>query len=209
MKGKITLVLTSLFMALLGIVMISFYDNPNMAELIAISLGVLFLAPSLFSIIMLLFTNVPVDDSMHNPRYNLIPTIGGLSFGLIIILKAEVFVGVLKYLFAMLLILGGLYYVFYLAFSKNRVSMPKWFFFLPTMVTLAGAVALLLPIESNPVMFMTVGVSLVALALTQVLIAFTEYALSRAEAKKNASVVDVAEPEVMEVEPTDAEETRL
>ncbi len=197
MKGKITLVLTSLFMALLGVVLIAFYDNPNMAELVAMSLGVLFLAPSLFSIIMLLFTNVPGDDSMHNPRYNLIPTIGGLSFGIMIILKAEVFVGVLKYLFALLLVLGGLYYVFYLAFSKNRVSMPKWFFFLPTVVTLVGVAALLLPIESNQIIFLTVGVSMVALALTQVLIAFTEFAVERA-AKKAAEVKDVPAEVVVE-----------
>ena len=54
-------------------------------------------------------------DVRYNPRYNLIPVIGGLSFGLVIVVKAAVFVGLLKYLFAMLLIVGGLYYVFYLA----------------------------------------------------------------------------------------------
>ena len=76
MKGKLTLVITNIIMLALGAVLIVFFDDDRMAELIAVALGVLFLAPLIYSLIMLLFTNVPVEDAMHNPRYNLIPTIG-------------------------------------------------------------------------------------------------------------------------------------
>ena len=108
MKGKLTLVITNIIMLALGAVLIVFFDDDRMAELIAVALGVLFLAPSIYSLIMLLFTNVPVEDAMHNPRYNLIPTIGGLSFGLLIVVKASLFVALLKYIFAILLLAGGL-----------------------------------------------------------------------------------------------------
>lgn len=199
MKGKVTLVLTNIIMLALGVVLIAFFDDARMAELIAVALGVLFLAPSLYSLIMLLFTNVPVEDAMHNPRYNLIPTIGGLSFGLLIVVKASLFVGLLKYIFAILLLAGGLYYVFYLLFTRSRVTMPKWYFFLPTLVAIAGVVALVLPIESNPTIFLMTGISLIALSVTSVVITYSEYVAYRAElkaAKISAEVVSVEAADV-------------
>lgn len=199
MKGKLTLVITNIIMLALGAVLIVFFDDDRMAELIAVALGVLFLAPSIYSLIMLLFTNVPVEDAMHNPRYNLIPTIGGLSFGLLIVVKASLFVALLKYIFAILLLAGGLYYVFYLLFTRGRVSMPKWYFFLPSLVAIAGVVALVLPIESNPTLFLLTGVSLIALSVTSVVISYSEYVAYRAElkaAKANAEVVSVEVAEV-------------
>ena len=199
MKGKLTLVITNIIMLALGAVLIVFFDDDRMAELIAVALGVLFLAPSIYSLIMLLFTNVPVEDAMHNPRYNLIPTIGGLSFGLLIVVKASLFVALLKYIFAILLLAGGLYYVFYLLFTRGRVSMPKWYFFLPSLVAIAGVVALVLPIESNPTLFMITGISLIALSVTSVVISYSEYVAYRAElkaAKANAEVVSVEVAEV-------------
>ncbi len=199
MKGKLTLVITNIIMLALGAVLIVFFDDDRMAELIAVALGVLFLAPSIYSLIMLLFTNVPVEDAMHNPRYNLIPTIGGLSFGLLIVVKASLFVALLKYIFAILLLAGGLYYVFYLLFTRGRVAMPKWYFFLPSLVAIAGVVALVLPIESNPTLFLMTGVSLIALSVTSVVISYSEYVAYRAElkaAKANAEVVSVEVAEV-------------
>ena len=199
MKGKLTLVITNIIMLALGAVLIVFFDDDRMAELIAVALGVLFLAPSIYSLIMLLFTNVPVEDAMHNLRYNLIPTIGGLSFGLLIVVKASLFVALLKYIFAILLLAGGLYYVFYLLFTRGRVSMPKWYFFLPSLVAIAGVVALVLPIESNSTLFLMTGVSLIALSVTSVVISYSEYVAYRAElkaAKANAEVVSVEVAEV-------------
>ena len=87
MKSKVTLVLTNIIMLALGVVLVAFSGDERMAEMIAIALGVLFLAPSLFSLIMLFFVNVAPDDSRYNPRYNLLPVIGGLSFGVVIVLS--------------------------------------------------------------------------------------------------------------------------
>lgn len=199
MKGKLTLVITNIIMLALGAVLIVFFDDDRMAELIAVALGVLFLAPSIYSLIMLLFTNVPVEDAMHNPRYNLIPTIGGLSFGLLIVVKASLFVALLKYIFAILLLAGGLYYVFYLLFTRGRVSMPKWYFFLPSLVAIAGVVALVLPIESNPTLFLMTGVSLIALSVTSVVISYSEYVAYRAELKAAKNTAEVVSAEVAEV----------
>ena len=199
MKGKLTLVITNIIMLALGAVLIVFFDDDRMAELIAVALGVLFLAPSIYSLIMLLFTNVPVEDAMHNPRYNLIPTIGGLSFGLLIVVKASLFVALLKYIFAILLLAGGLYYVFYLLFTRGRVSMPKWYFFLPSLVAIAGVVALVLPIESNPTLFLMTGVSLIALSVTSVVISYSEYVAYRAELKAAKTNTEVVSVEVAEV----------
>ena len=196
MKSKVTLVLTNIIMLALGIVLVWFCDDARMAELIAIALGVLFMAPSLFSLIMLFFVNVSPDDSRYNPRYNLLPVIGGLSFGVVIVLKAALFVPLLKYLFAVLLIVGGLYYVFYLTFARGRVIVPSWYYVLPCAVTVSGLVALVLPISSQAIMYVTTGISLMALAMMSVLLAFAERAAAkmRAEeaAKAAASTTDVS-----------------
>lgn len=187
MKSKVTLVLTNVIMLALGVVLVAFSGDERMAEMIAIALGVLFLAPSLFSLIMLFFVNVAPDDSRYNPRYNLLPVIGGLSFGVVIVLKAALFVPLLKYLFAVLLIVGGLYYVFYLAFARYRVIVPSWYYVLPCAVTVSGLVALVLPISSQPIVFITTGISLVALALMSVLMAFAERSAAKMRAAEAAS----------------------
>ena len=89
--------------------------------------------------------------------------------------------------------------MFYLLFTRGRVSMPKWYFFLPSLVAIAGVVALVLPIESNPTLFLMTGVSLIALSVTSVVISYSEYVAYRAElkaAKANAEVVSVEVAEV-------------
>ena len=189
MKGKYTLILSNIVMLALGVVLIVFFNEERMAEFITMALGVLFLAPSLFSAIMLLFVNVPSSDSRFNPRYNLLPVIGGLSFGIVIVVKAAVFVPLLKYLFAILLILGGLYYVFYLIFARGRVVVPSWFYILPSVVACAGVVSLLLPIDDNSALFLITGVSLIALTVTSVITAIAE----RTAAKMRAAA-DVSKP---------------
>ena len=189
MKGKYTLILSNIVMLALGVVLIVFFNEERMAEFITMALGVLFLAPSLFSAIMLLFVNVPSSDSRFNPRYNLLPVIGGLSFGIVIVVKAAVFVPLLKYLFAILLILGGLYYVFYLIFARGRVVVPSWFYILPSVVACAGVVSLLLPIDDNSALFLITGVSLIALTVTSVITAIAERT-----AAKMRTAADVSKP---------------
>ena len=199
MKSKVTLVLTNIIMLALGVVLVAFSGDERMAEMIAIALGVLFLAPSLFSLIMLFFVNVAPDDSRYNPRYNLLPVIGGLSFGVVIELKAALFVPLLKYLFAVLLIVGGLYYVFYLAFARYRVIVPSWYYVLPCAVTVSGLVALVLPISSQPIVFITTGISLVALALMSVLMAFAERSAAKMRAAEAASAAAPTEVTAVQV----------
>ena len=199
MKSKVTLVLTNIIMLALGVVLVAFSGDERMAEMIAIALGVLFLAPSLFSLIMLFFVNVAPDDSRYNPRYNLLPVIGGLSFGVVIVLKAALFVPLLKYLFAVLLIVGGLYYVFYLAFARYRVIVPSWYYVLPCAVTVSGLVALVLPIRSQPIVFITTGISLVALALMSVLMAFAERSAAKMRAAEAASAAAPTEVTAVQV----------
>ena len=199
MKSKVTLVLTNIIMLALGVVLVAFSGDERMAEMIAIALGVLFLAPSLFSLIMLFFVNVAPDDSRYNPRYNLLPVIGGLSFGVVIVLKAALFVPLLKYLFAVLLIVGGLYYVFYLAFARYRVVVPSWYYVLPCAVTVSGLVALVLPISSQPIVFITTGISLVALALMSVLMAFAERSAAKMRAAEAASAAAPTEVTAVQV----------
>ena len=199
MKSKVTLVLTNIIMLALGVVLVAFSGDERMAEMIAIALGVLFLAPSLFSLIMLFFVNVAPDDSRYNPRYNLLPVIGGLSFGVAIVLKAALFVPLLKYLFAVLLIVGGLYYVFYLAFARYRVIVPSWYYVLPCAVTVSGLVALVLPISSQPIVFITTGISLVALALMSVLMAFAERSAAKMRAAEAASAAAPTEVTAVQV----------
>ena len=67
------------------------------------------------------------------------------------------------------------------------------------LVAIAGVVALVLPIESNPTLFLMTGVSLIALSVTSVVISYSEYVAYRAElkaAKANAEVVSVEVAEV-------------
>ena len=207
MKSKVTLVLTNIIMLALGVVLVAFSGDERMAEMIAIALGVLFLAPSLFSLIMLFFVNVAPDDSRYNPRYNLLPVIGGLSFGLVIVVKAAVFVGLLKYLFAMLLIVGGLYYVFYLAFARSRVVVPAWYYVLPSIVACAGFAILLMPIDNNALIFLTTGVSLIAMVVTSVITALAERTAAKMRAQAEASAAETTD--VTAAVQVDAEEQSL
>ena len=86
--------------------------------------------------------------------------------------------------------------MFYLAFARGRVIVPSWYYVLPCAVTVSGLVALVMPISSQTIVFVTTGISLMALVLMSVLLAFAERAAAkmRAEeaAKAAASTTDVS-----------------
>lgn len=182
MKNGLNLVISNVVTLALAVTLIVFYNADGLERAITVVLGCLFALPSLFSLYMLLFSGRAAGQAAYNPRYNLLPVIGGLCFGLMLVFRADVFVPMLRYLFAALLMLAGLYYVFYLVMGRGRVRVPGWYYVLPSLVTVAGFVVLAMPVESNAVIFLLTGVSLVAVTLTSVLVALAERALARAGA---------------------------
>ena len=107
----------------------------------------------------------------------------------------------------MLLIVGGLYYMFYLAFARGRVVVPAWYYVLPSIVACAGFATLLMPIDNNALIFLTTGVSLIAMVVTSVITALAERTAAKMRAQAEASAAETTD--VTAAVQVDAEEQSL
>jgi uncharacterized membrane protein HdeD (DUF308 family) len=74
-----------------------------------------------------------------------LPAVGGLCFGLVMILKPDKFDGILQLLMAVLLIVLGLFHVIYLMLSRKSLNVKGWYFICPIVVAICGMVSLMVP----------------------------------------------------------------
>jgi len=74
-----------------------------------------------------------------------LPAVGGLCFGLVMIIKAHLFDEILQMLMGMLLIVLGLFHIIYLLLSRSSLNTKGWYHVCPLIVALCGILSLLLP----------------------------------------------------------------
>jgi uncharacterized membrane protein HdeD (DUF308 family) len=80
-----------------------------------------------------------------------LPAVGGLCFGLVMILKAHLFDGILQLLLGVLLLVLGLFHVIYLLLSRKSLNIKPWFHAAPLLVIVCGTLSLALPVLRSSV----------------------------------------------------------
>ena len=135
--------LTNVILLLAGIILIIFHGVPNILEWGCRVMGALFMLPA---VVYLIMVAVRHSDARTSTDYlGVLPAVGGLCFGLVMIIKAHLFDGILQLLLGVLLLVLGLFHVIYLMLSSKSLTIKGWYYIAPVMVILCGILSLTLP----------------------------------------------------------------
>ena len=135
--------LTNVILLLAGIILIVFHNVPNILVWGARVMGAVFLLPAVVYLIMVAVRHA--DARTSTDYLGVLPAVGGLCFGLVMILKPDKFDGILQLLMAVLLIVLGLFHIIYLMLSRKSLNVKGWYYICPLVVVLCGVLSLMLP----------------------------------------------------------------
>lgn len=132
--------LTNVILLLAGIILIIFHGVPTVMLWGCRVMGAMFMLPALIYLIMVAVRHADVRTS--SDYMGVLPAVGGLCFGLVMILKAHLFDGILQLLMGVLLIVLGLFHVVYLLLSHKSLNIKGWYYICPIVVVVCGILSL-------------------------------------------------------------------
>lgn len=135
--------LTNVILLFAGIILIMFHSVPNIMIWGARVMGTMFVLPAVAYLIMVALRHANARTSTD--YLGVLPAVGGLCFGLVMIIKAHLFDGILQLFMGVLLIVLGLFHIIYLMLSRNSLNVKGWYYVCPLLVVLCGILSLLLP----------------------------------------------------------------
>ena len=158
--------LTNVILLLAGIILIVFHNVPNILVWGARVMGAVFLLPAVVYLIMVAVRHA--DARTSTDYLGVLPAVGGLCFGLVMILKPDKFDGILQLLMAVLLIVLGLFHIIYLMLSRKSLNVKGWYYICPLVVVLCGVLSLLVPAlrESVSTVVLITGICLLLFNFT-------------------------------------------
>ncbi len=161
MSGKTDL-FTSIIVAGVGIVMICLYQRIELLSWIVMLIGAMFAIPGIFSIIM----GMRSKDKGGSGTMTL-TGMGATALGAFMILMPQSFTGILVFLFAGLLIIGGIYHIVFVAYLSRPFVLPGYYYIIPVLMILAGIVLLTTSVRTlNHVVVLITGISFVAWSIS-------------------------------------------
>ena len=135
--------LTNVILLLAGIILIMFHAVPNILVWGSRVIGAMFLLPAIAYLVMVAMRHADARTSVD--YMGVLPAVGGLCFGIVMMIKASLFDGILQLLMGVLLIVLGLFHLIYLLLSKGTLKIKGWYFLCPIVVVLCGLLSLALP----------------------------------------------------------------
>lgn len=145
-------------------VLLVMYPN-EIGNYFIIIIGIVFLVPSIISLISHFFVNNKEEISRRFP----IEAIGSLLFGLWLMITPGFFADLLTYLLGFILIMGGVQQIASLLAARKWSKVPGGFFVMPVLILLAGLFALLNPGGVRSTAFIIIGVAAIVYAMTDLL----------------------------------------
>lgn len=140
MKNISINLLTNVVLLLAGLLLIIFNNQPNLLDWVARIIGMMFLLPSIAYLMAVAIRHAP--GKVGNDYLGVLPAVGGLCFGIIMLAKPQLFGGVLTIFMGALLIVLGLFHVIYLFLSRKAIEVKGWYYLLPLIVTVYGLLIL-------------------------------------------------------------------
>ena len=195
--------LTNVVLLLAGILLLIFFNQANVLTWVARIMGVMFLLPSLAYLIMV--ATRPSGSRSNTDYMGILPVVGGVCFGVIMLIKAELFSGVLSILLGVLLLVLGLFHLFYLALSHKALSVKGHYYLLPLVVGICGVLVLFVPAirDATSTMVLITGVCLLLFNITSLQEYLVERRVRKAAVKAAAAKVAASsEKPATEVSPS-------
>jgi len=186
--------LTNVILLLAGIILIIFHSVPNILLWGSRVMGATFMLPAVIYLIMVAVRHADVRKSAD--YMGVLPAVGGLCFGLVMILKPDKFDEILQLLMGVLIVVLGVFHVIYLLLSRNALSIKGWYYLCPVVVVLCGLLSLLVPaLREN------VSMAVLMTGICLLLFNFTSLQEYLAERRKRKGVVVNFPSEDVENEP--------
>lgn len=158
--------LTNVILLLSGIILIVFHNVPNILIWGSRVMGATFMLPAIAYLVMVAVRH---SDARTSTEYmGVLPAVGGLCFGIVMMIKASLFDGILLLLMGVLLIVLGLFHIIYLLLSRNSLNIKGWYFLCPIVVTLCGMLSLMVTSlrENIPMVVLMTGICLLLFNFT-------------------------------------------
>ena len=190
--------LTNVILLLAGIILIIFHGVPGIMLWAARVMGAMFVFRDVIYLVMVAVRHA---DARTSADYmGVLPAVGGLCFGLVMIIKAHLFDGILQLLMGMLLVVLGLFHVIYLLMSRKNLNIKGWYHCCPLIVALCGILSLALPALRNNVstVVLITGICLLLFNFTSLQEYLAERRLRRALSKPATELAPVADDSTVE-----------
>ena len=186
--------LTNVLLMLVGILLIIFYTIPDVLQWVAVVIGTLFLLPSLAYLIAVALRKSAERTS--SDMLGILPAVGGMCFGLIMIIKPHLFENVITLLLGVLMVVLGLFHIIYLLLSWRTLNVKGWYLLAPVLVLASGIVVLSIAgmRDNAALVALLTGVSLLLFNFTSIQEYMAERRLRR-EVANQAPIQSVDDPE--------------
>ena len=197
--------LTNVILLLAGITLIVFHTVPNILLWGSRVIGAMFLLPAVAYLVMVAMRHADARTSVD--YMGVLPAVGGLCFGIVMMIKASLFDGILQLLMGVLLIVLGLFHIIYLLLSRNSLNIKGWYFLCPIVVTLCGMLSLMVTSlrENIPMVVLMTGICLLLFNFTSLQEYLAERRVRRAVTQPVETVPVPHDDSITEVEVTSEE----
>lgn len=161
MKGISYSFLRIIFALVIGLILVFFPHEAG--NYLVMTLGVLFTVPSLISLIGYFAFNKGLSRRFP------IEGLGSLLFGLWLIIMPDFFADLLTYILGFILLMGGVQQMASLSAAKRWMPVPAGFYVVPTLIVIAGLVALFNPMGVRSTVFIIIGATSLVYAFSELL----------------------------------------
>ena len=161
MKGLSYSFLRAICALVIGLVLVMFPDQAG--DYFVITIGVIFLVPSLVSIIGYFAPSTEMRSRFP------IEGVGSLLFGLWLIIMPGFFADLLTFVLGFILVMGGVQQIASLSAARRWMPVPGGFYVVPVLILLAGLVALFNPTGVRSTAFIIIGISSLVYAASELL----------------------------------------
>lgn len=196
--------LTNVVLLLAGLLLIIFFRSPDVLTWVVRVIGALFLLPAAAFLLMVSFQHADARTSTN--FVGILPAVGGLCFGLLMLVNPAWFENVLCVLMGVLLLALGLFHIVYLLLSWRAIGVKAWYLVCPLAVVVCGVLILMVDVVRG-------DTSLVVLlsGISLLLFNFTSLQEYMAERRSRTSRLDVEQlpasvDEVVPETPSEKEE---
>lgn len=153
-----------LFGLVIGLVLVIWPDAA--ASYIVITIGVAFLIPGVISLFG--YFGHKSSEGGVTPRFP-IEGVGSLLLGLWLIVMPDFFADVLMFLLGFILIMGGVQQIASLSMARRWMPVPGAFYLVPSLILIAGIVALFNPTGARNTAFVIIGISSLVYSLSELI----------------------------------------
>ena len=176
----------------IGMILVMFPDQAS--NYFVITIGVIFLVPSLISIIAYL-----TNGKKKQKRFP-IEGIGSLLFGLWLIIMPHFFSNLLTIILGFILLMGGIQQLASVSTLRTLVKVSYRYYVVPTLILIAGLVALFNPTGVQRTAFIIIGISCMVYAFSEFVnwFIFTRLQQKSTMAEQRKVNINIEDAEIIE-----------